>query len=291
MKTKLFLTGLLSLCILTGFTSCSDDDDDIKPTEILTKALEEKYPEATKVKWQDKKGFKVADFTHDGFEKEAWYDDAGVWFMTKTELESLLNTPEAVQKAHKAGKYADWKIDDVEKLERANPKATYYIIEVEKGEEEFDLYYLEDGTLHKEVADHDGANEYFPVVPESITEFINKEYPGARIKDIDSEYNYELKKRVIEIDIIHDQKEKEVQLSFDNYKWIKTDWEISWAVTPEVIQKAFKAKYPNNKADDVDYSVRPEGVFYVIELDDVTPDIYAIFQEDGTFVIELNNYN
>ena len=47
---------------------------------------------------------------------------------------------------HKAGKYADWRVDDVDKLTREGME-TLYVIEVEKGESELDLFYLSTGIL------------------------------------------------------------------------------------------------------------------------------------------------
>lgn len=293
MKTKLFLMGLLSFSIIFGFSSCKDDDG-VSPMEMFKKSLEEKFPNAENVEWKDNKGFKVAEFTYNGFEKDAWFNDKGVWVMTKTELKSIASTPEAVQKAHAAGPYADWKIDDVDLLERANPKAEFYVIEVENAEEEeVDLYYLADGTLYKEIIDNDDMNEFIPVIPEKISQFINQKYTNAAIKSIDTEYNYTLKKRVLEVDILHEKNEKEVQFTLDDkFDWIKTDWEIDWKDVPLAVQNAVKEEYQNWKIDDVDYSERPDGVYYVIELDNKSKEeVYVVYKADGSFVEKLDKYN
>ena len=51
--------------------------------------------------------------------------------MTETDVR-YENLPEPVLAAHKAGKYADWRVDDVDKLTREGME-TLYVIEVEKG--------------------------------------------------------------------------------------------------------------------------------------------------------------
>lgn len=291
MKTKGLLAGILSLFIFAGFISCSDDDDDNKIDDIVKNTLATMFPDAKNVKWEDNKGLKVAEFMYEGFEKEVWFNVLGQWLMTKTELDKLENTPEAVQTAHKAGKYADWKIDDVDKLEREEPKATYYVIEVEKGKEEIDLYYLTDGTLVKEIADNE-ENEYFAVIPENIKNEILKNHPKAVFTDIDVEYNYEIEARVIEIEYKSEGVEYESQYTIDGkYTWVKTDKEMDWSKLDDTVKNAFIEKYPGKKADDVIFSSRADVNYFIIEIDDVEPDVYAFFDHEGKFVKELNKYN
>ena len=67
--------------------------------------------------------------------------------MTETDVR-YENLPEPVLAAHKAGKYADWRVDDVDKLTREGME-TLYVIEVEKGESELDLFYSSTGILVK----------------------------------------------------------------------------------------------------------------------------------------------
>ena len=47
------------------------------------------------------------------------------------------------------GHNASWKVDDVDKIEKTDGSVTY-VIEVESGEKEYELTYLEDGTLIRE---------------------------------------------------------------------------------------------------------------------------------------------
>ena len=52
----------------------------------------------------------------------------------------------------RSGKYANWRVDDIDKYERYD--RTFYLIEIEtKGEKDRDLYYDESGVLLKDEVD------------------------------------------------------------------------------------------------------------------------------------------
>lgn len=70
--------------------------------------------------------------------------------MTETDLR-YADLPAPVRSSYESSTYYNvWKVEDVDKLERKE-MAVVYIIEVEKGNQEMDLYYSEDGILVKEV--------------------------------------------------------------------------------------------------------------------------------------------
>ena len=96
--------------------------------------------------------------------------------MTESDI-LFKNLPEAIQTAFAESEYKDWRVDDVDMLERVEME-TVYVIEVEKSKQEFDLFYAEDGTLIKAVEDIDNNNNYQPnTVPEVLKNFINEKYP------------------------------------------------------------------------------------------------------------------
>lgn len=87
MKTKLSVLAL-AMCGLLTFSSCdNDDDNNYQPDQTVTKAFDEKFPNAVKVEWETKNGYEVADFHLSGNETEAWFDNKGNWLMTKTEID------------------------------------------------------------------------------------------------------------------------------------------------------------------------------------------------------------
>ncbi len=138
-----------------GLQSCSDDDDDnnVRVSAEIQESFLTRFPDAERVEWELKQQYYVAEFDVAGVEKDAWYNAAGEWVMTETDVRSVTDLPEAVQAALAASEYADWKVDDIDLYERpAND--VFYLIEVEKkGQPEYKLYFRPDGTPIKAVPD------------------------------------------------------------------------------------------------------------------------------------------
>lgn len=139
---------LAVICVtFVAFTSC-DSDDDYRPESSIMEALSTKYPNATHVEWEKKKNYYVADCRVDNKDLDVWFNTNAEWKMTETDLLKS-DIPTAVSQAIAASEYADWHIDDVDLLEYPS-KTKEYVIEVEKGAQEWDLYYSETGELlHK----------------------------------------------------------------------------------------------------------------------------------------------
>ncbi|MDD3491275.1 MAG: PepSY-like domain-containing protein, partial [Paludibacter sp.] len=77
--------------------------------------------------------------------KDAWFETNGTWLMTETDIRRS-KIPAAVKSTLDKSEYAGWRIDDVDCLEYANADPVY-VLDMEKGESEVDLYYAADGTL------------------------------------------------------------------------------------------------------------------------------------------------
>ena len=272
MKTKLSVLAL-AMCGMLAFTSCDDDDNNYLPDQTITKAFDEKYPDAGKVEWETKGGYEVAEFHVSGNETEAWFDNKGNWVMTKTEINFGL-LPEAVRTSLKDSEYKDWKSTDFDKLERSNA-ATVYVIEVEQGEQEFDLYYTEDGILLKAVPDDDNDNFQPTVVPQAITDAINEMYPGATVLEFDSE------KTGFEVDILHNNIYKDVYFNTGN-EWLYTEWDIKEVNLPAIIMNAYKASdYKDYRIDDIDVIENPAGTSYVLELEKGNDEVKMTISAEG----------
>lgn len=151
MKIKLLLS-LVIVCL--AFCSCNDDDTINVGNEYKDK-LEQMYPGVQHVQWEKEQGYIVADFwrTDIGTEAEAWFNRQVEWEMTVTEI--LYGAfPQEVKVGFEAGEYGDWYIEDTDMVER-NGKGTIYVIEVEKGKKEYDLYFNAEGILLKAMPDTD----------------------------------------------------------------------------------------------------------------------------------------
>ena len=275
MNAKILLVSALACC-LTGFTSCDDDDDNYMPDNVVEKAFEVKYPNAERVSWETKGGYMVADFHQGNIEAEAWFDRMGDWLMTETDL-PYASLPVEVKNSFEKGAYADWKVDDVDVLERKGA-AIVYILEVEKGKEEYDLHYEQNGILIKEVADSDNEGYLPEVFPEEIIKVIQQKYPNATILEIENEENG------MEIDVIHEGVHKEIHFARTG-SWIYTEWEILRSQVPAVIMDALKAsEYGAYPIDDIHVVEREGNLFYQFELEVGDKDIHVLFNGNGTIV-------
>ena len=148
--------------------------------------------------------------------------------MTETDL-PYQALPAAVKSAFESSEYAKWKVDDVDMLERPDMEKVY-VIEVESGKQEFDLYYSEEGILVKSVADTDNDSEnYLPAeIPAAIETFIKKQYPNARLVEIEVEHG------MTEVDIIDGNISKEIVFNSSN-EWISTSWDVRRNELPETV--------------------------------------------------------
>lgn len=268
------MTMFVLLLVAAVFAACDNDDNKHKPDEAVTRAFEQKYPEAAQVKWETKKGYEVAEFKIQGKEKEAWFDKDGKWYMTESDM-TYEELPGAVKTNFKKD-YADWKVEDVDMLERTGMEAVY-VIEAEQGKEELDLYYTEDGTLVKTVIDNDGYSPDDVLTP-TIKTYLSKHYTGAKIIDA------EIDNTITEVDILHDGKYKEVK--FDkNEAWLSTEWDVPVNTVPAVVMSAITSGYAGYVIEDVDFVERAQAVsVYRFELEKGDVDLDVLVDEAGNII-------
>ena len=151
-------------------------------------------------------------------------------------------------------------------------------IEVEKSKQEFDLFYAEDGTLIKAVEDIDNNNNYQPnTVPEVLKNFINEKYPQATIVDI------EVEKGITEIDILHENKAKELHFNSAN-EWLYTTWDVREREIQDIATKVLNDN-PGFKIDDIDYKESADGSeVYIFELEKGNQEIHVTVNMEGNVV-------
>ena len=273
MKTRMTIFTSLLLAGF-AFTSCDDDNDNYTPGEEIVNVLYEKYPNAQRVDWELQRDHYVPDFRDNNIEKEAWYNTKGEWVMTESDI-PFEDLPQAIQTAFGESEYKDWRVDDVDMLERVEME-TMYVIEVEKGKQEFDLFYAEDGILIKDIEDLD--NNYQPnTVPEVLKNFINNKYPQATIVDI------EIEKGITEIDILHENKAKELHFNSAN-EWLYTTWEVKEREIQEIADNV-KAANPGFHVDDIDYKESADNSkVYIFELEQGDHEKYVTVDMEGNIV-------
>lgn len=197
MKLKMYFVmlamGLMSFAML----SCNDDDDSAPIPSELENAFVARFGEVAH-DWSTRGTNFIAEFKDRNQDVDAWFDANGNWLMTETDLpfEAL---PEAVKQSFLAGEYKDWKRDDVDMLERKGME-TIYVIEVERGHQEYDLYFDGNGTLLKAVEDvdkEDDSDKYLPTaLPDAVTRILAEKYEGYKLLEVEREPG-----NVLEVDI------------------------------------------------------------------------------------------
>lgn len=292
MKLKMYF-ALLAMGMI-GLQSCSNDDDDDLPSskvpEVVRNTFDSNFSNTSNLSWETKtvsKGqYYKAEFNNksdNGYKTEAWYTADGTWYMTETEM-PYNAIPQAVKTFFESSEYASWKRDnEVDRIERAAVKEIIYIIEVESPQDvDMDLHYSADGILIKAVNDDgDGDNEsLLPDTPSEMmtaaTEFIQENYPNARIIEIEAEHG------VIEIDIIYDNRSKEVLLS-TTYEWISTSWDV-YTLPAKVTEAINASQYSGYVVDDAEYFETPAGNYYLVELEQGKNEVKVKITEDGQII-------
>jgi len=293
MKLKMYF-ALLTMGMLS-LQSCSNDDDDDLPNskvpEAVRNAFDSEFSNTANLNWETKTvsqgQYYKAEFTNksdNNYKTEAWYTADGAWYMTETEM-PYNAIPQAVKTSFESSEYASWKKDnEVERIERAGTaKEIIYIIEVESPQDvDIDLHYSADGVLIKAVNDDgdDNNESLLPDAPSDMmtaaTEFIQKNYPNARIIEIEAE------RGMIEVDIIHDNRSKEVLLS-TVYEWISTSWDV-YTLPAKVTEAINASQYSSYVMDDAEYFETPTGNYYWIELEQGEKEVKVKINENGEFI-------
>lgn len=163
MKSIKFRMLAMMFIAALAFSACSDDDDrdSIKVPEAISQALTDKYPSAARIEWKQKGGYYVAECNVNGHESDIWFNKQAEWQLTESDI-SWDNLPGTVQTSFSSSEYADWKIDDIDKLEYLLAPIQF-VIEVEKGNTEYQLIYSEEGNL-MQVRDVTGKDDtHWPV--------------------------------------------------------------------------------------------------------------------------------
>lgn len=286
---KFAFWAMMTLSVV-GLTSCDKDDDHVQVSADLQAAFDSRYPNASRVDWEQNGGFYEAEFMGNGLENKAWFTPDGVWVMTEYDL-PFNQLPQAVLEAFAVSAYASWRVDDVDMIEK-NGMDVIYVIEVESGEREYELTYLEDGTLLRENTEW---GDHLPVAPGQTAEvksLVMERYPQAVILDIEED------RRGIEVEIRDGGRQKEVFYQQDAsgvLSWVHTTYEIGryeMDTLPEEVRQALvELTGSGMRVDDVDYFETADGNYYRIEVEDRNVDKYVYVAENGEMLqMKLKNY-
>ena len=144
------LVVFFAAVVLTAGTGCGIDYDLRKVDDVLVKALNNKYPSAARVEWERNGSYYVAEFYDNGADLKVWFKKGGEWCMTEWDMgRNLSEVPASIVDAIKAGKYASWEIDDIDRYEK--PDEVFYVFTIETpGLRDRVLFFSEAGILLKD---------------------------------------------------------------------------------------------------------------------------------------------
>ena len=264
-KVKSLFFALIALIVTTSVTSCifEEDNEDIKksfetlPFEVQ-EAFSNKFPDASYDDWYKSDVYYVICFVMNNTHATAWFFNTE-WKMTETRIK-YEELPSMVVESFKSGDYSDWHVDDIDKVERLSMN-TMYVLQVGRKKMESDLFYLEDGTFLRAIANKDNENgSYIPMIPDEIKSSINRRYPGAVIFDMKYENG------LYKVEIYHELKEYEVVLDAF-YNWMYSKREIpSYELTPFVINY-INNLYPGYEIFNSELWISSvQGVYYEIDI-------------------------
>lgn len=288
LNSKLFTYGILGMLALS---SCSKDNQNgFMPNEQVINAFKKQFPNATDIRWSEKKGYSVASFFLSNTKaitkeaNEAWYKQNGECSMTEFEIDDFNELPTEIQEAYKATTFATdgWEIDDIDFLSRKGLEPVYKI-EVEKeGQEDHDLLFSESGALISVSVDNDqDDDDNEPVeIPDAILHFVNKNFADAKLLDFEFESN--------EFELEIEMQDEELDLFFNaSHQFLRAEAEISEKALPQAIKDELTKLGGDWQIDDiVRIAYADQSIVYVIELenDDTDKEMTLRFHEDGSII-------
>lgn len=124
-----------------------DDNSHFQPTTILqaiTDAIDEMYAGATIVDFdQEKNGFEV-DILHNSVYKDVYFNAANEWISTEWDITED-KVPAIVMNALKASDYKNYRIEDIDQIEK--PAGTFYLFELEQGDNDVEVTISAEGNI------------------------------------------------------------------------------------------------------------------------------------------------
>lgn len=96
---------------------------------------------------------------------------------------------------------------------------------------------------------------------QKIISFINLNYPGAKILEA------ERKQGAIQVEIFHENKEKEVFFLETDYQWLGSEWDVKESELPAAVKTSIAStNYAYYRIDDIDFVQKPYVEYYDIDM-------------------------
>lgn len=226
-----------------------------QPADAIGEFIRNRYPGARILDIDREDGVTEVEILDGKTCRELLFDRAANWIYTKTELHRS-DVPAPVMQALAASAYAAYGIDDIDHYLRADGE--FYRFELKSAAGDIDVDITPEGSLTV-VAERPGPGG--AVLDATVRDFIASEYPGAVIREADTDHG------LLEVEIFHEGREKEVL--FNGAKaWVRTEWDVRRSELPAAVAAAIAAsEYASWSLDDLEYVETPDGDYYRIELE------------------------
>lgn len=140
---KKILSLIMLLALTVGVTSCDNDDDNVAVNNTVTNYIKAHYPEAVIIEAEYKYNLLEVEIYDANIKKDVYFNKKDAWVMTTWDI-AVATLPESVTGAVAAA-YPNYRIDDADYAE--TPDGIYYIVDIERGNKEIELYVAPDGTI------------------------------------------------------------------------------------------------------------------------------------------------
>ena len=141
----IFAVAVAAMALL----SCEKYEDG-KPQKDVRTEFKNMYPGARDVEWEGRAGNWIVSFETgtppNEVDHEAWYDAAGNWLKTETEIFAN-ELPQSVQDALAGSEYASARIDWDDMVYVETPAGNYYRLELNAGGVDIHVDVTEDGEV------------------------------------------------------------------------------------------------------------------------------------------------
>lgn len=260
----------------------ADDNNDYNdfipddPTGGIMDFIRTNYPDARIVEIDVEHGMTEVEIIDGYVCRELLFDSSENWLYTRTEL-GFMQIPDAILDIFKASEYSDYRIDDVDHY--LTPEGEFYRFELDGPGDDLKIDIYADGTIKVVTGDNwggnggNGGNGGGNFVGD-IADWIEENYPGARIIDRDYDDGY------LNIEIWHDGREKDLYFNGSD-EWVWTEWDVRVSELPEAVLNAVHAEFQGCHIDDAKFVETPDREFYILELEGWDDDFDIRVTSDG----------
>ncbi|MGN1266053.1 MAG: PepSY-like domain-containing protein [Muribaculaceae bacterium] len=218
-----------------------------------------------------------------------FFDNEGNWIATHTTLK-IENLPEAVRSAIEQINNFNHKPENAEECITAEGEHYYIVTLKDKSGKKVEVRIDEDGTiLNGNDIDNPGNGGGNACADRAEVEtYIQNRYPGATIKDWDSDdkqLEVEIEYNSVKIDVVFDK-------TAEGYVWVSSEWDLDYrqeSAVPEAIQQAISANYADYQIYYIAYiESAADGNYYEVGLKSSkhNGDIKVKFDAEGNVIAE-----